>query len=328
VSPSEVLRLESVSAAWNGLPVVHEVTFNLERGELLSLLGPNGSGKTTLLRVIAGLEEPTHGRVLLDGRDLGNVPAHRRGIGLLAQEPALFPRRSAFENIAYGLRLRRLAEGEIARKVSELAEFLGIESLLSRPPEELSGGQRQRVALARAIAPDPTVLLLDEPFENLDPEIRIELRAELRPLLRLRGISAIHVTHDLEEGLFLGDRAALIRDGHFLQVGSPRDVFLSPSSEGAARLLGYNILTGPDSHFAVHPSDIVPVSRGSGSVDATVTGIGPSGAGWILHARIAGGGSAEVRGPGAPPALRAGEVTGLRFSRTVELVENRDVSGP
>ena len=324
MSRSERLTVERVSAAWGGAPVLHDVSLGVGDAEFVSLLGPNGSGKTTLLRIIAGLETPNSGEVYLNGRCVTHVPTHRRGIGMLAQDPALFPRRTVFENIAYGLRLRREPEAEVRRKVGELAELLHLEGVLLRHPEQLSGGQRQRVSIARSMAPGPTLLLLDEPFENLDPEIRAELRAEVKPILRERGIACLHVTHDLEEGLFLGDRVALLREGHLLQVGPPNEVFRAPASEGAARLLGYNIIGEGEARVAVHPTDLEIVPAGESTVRGAVIGVGPSGPGWVGHVRLVSGTSAELRGVGPPPAVVAGEAVGLRFARRVAISPNSD----
>jgi thiamine transport system ATP-binding protein len=257
VSTSEpLLSVEQLSAAWQKTPVLRSVSFEVAAGELVALLGPNGSGKTTLLRCLAGLEPLAGGRVVLEGRDLAGVPPHRRGIALMFQEPALFPHRTVFENIAYAPLLQHRPRPEVDREVEGLLTLLHLRGLEDRAPGTLSGGERQRVALARTLAARPKLILLDEPFASIDVEGRGELRADFRRVLRESSTTAVHVTHDREEGFFLGDRVGLLFDGTLEVWGSPADVFESPRSARGARFLGYNVLPGPTGPEAVLPSDL------------------------------------------------------------------------
>jgi thiamine transport system ATP-binding protein len=210
----------------------------VERGEVVTVLGPSGSGKTTLLRVIAGLEQPDTGRVVLDGRDLAAVPAYRRGIGLVFQDHALFPHRDVFGNVSFGLRMRGDSEDEIAARTGDLLELVGLTGLERRTVGSLSGGEQQRVALARALAPAPRVLLLDEPLGSLDRRLRDRLLEDLADLFDELDQTALYVTHDLTEAFALGDRVAVMRDGQVVQSADPDELWAHPRDEGVARLLG------------------------------------------------------------------------------------------
>jgi putative spermidine/putrescine transport system ATP-binding protein len=214
-------------------------------GELMALLGPSGCGKSTTLRIIAGFESPDRGRVLLDGSDVTTRPPNGRGVGMVFQSYALFPNLTAFENVAFGLRLRRQPAPEIRRRVDELLELCRLADLGRRLPHELSGGQQQRVALARALAIAPRVLLLDEPLAALDAVIRTELRSEIRRIQRRLGTTTIYVTHDQEEALSLADRIAVLRAGHLEQVGTPAEIYHAPRSAFVAGFVGkLNVLEG------------------------------------------------------------------------------------
>jgi len=269
------LEVDAVSVRWGRQEVVRSVSFRVDDGEILSLLGPNGSGKTTLLRAIAGFEPLAGGTVRLDGRDLAGVPPYRRSVGLLAQEPALFPGRSVAENIAYAPLLQRRAVSEVRALVDRLADLLSLASLLDRRPAQLSGGERQRVALARTLAARPRLVLLDEPFASVDVEIRAVLHAEFRAALRDFGATAVHVTHDRDEGLFLADRIALLFDGRLEAVGPPADVYGHPRSARAARFLGYNVLATTDGPVAVLPEALEAVAPSPGERTYTVRASGP-----------------------------------------------------
>ncbi len=267
----EGLAVEHLSAAYDGLPVLHDVGFELGAGEIGGLLGPNGSGKTTLLRVLAGLEPATAGTVRLGGRPLDPLPAHRRGIGFVFQDPALFPGRTVAENVAYGLELKRLPPSEVDRRLEEVLDRLRLRGLSERRSEALSGGERQRVALARSLAPRPSLVLLDEPFASIDPELRSALRTEFRAALNAEGVGAVHVTHDPEEALAMADRLLLLRDGRLLQSGSAEEVFRRPADAAAARFLGYELLADGSGWVAVHPRELEPVEGGEPG-PATLTG--------------------------------------------------------
>lgn len=205
-------------------------------GETVALLGPSGCGKTTVLRIVAGLERPDRGRVLLAGRDATDWPPERRGVGLVFQSYALFPHLSVAGNVAYGLRFRRGVDRR--SRVGELLELVGLRGYERRKPHQLSAGQQQRVALARALAPEPTLLLLDEPLSALDAALRKNLRGELRALLAKFGVTAVYVTHDQEEALALADRVAVMRDGRLEQVAAPADLYNRPRTPFVATFLG------------------------------------------------------------------------------------------
>jgi ABC-type Fe3+/spermidine/putrescine transport system ATPase subunit len=214
------------------------VSLGVEREEIVCLLGPSGCGKTTLLRLIAGLETPDGGRVVVDGEDVTPVPPHRRGFGLMFQEYALFPHKDVFGNVAFGLRMQRPGHGRVAERVAEALEMVGLAGFERRDVSQLSGGERQRVALARSLAPRPRLLMLDEPLGALDRALRERLMEEVPAILHRAGVTAITVTHDQEEAFALADRVVLMRAGRVVQVGAPRDVYRWPASAWAARFLG------------------------------------------------------------------------------------------
>ncbi len=226
--------------------VLKGVSFELRRGEVVALLGPSGSGKTTLLRAIAGLDHPDSGRIVLGDQllfdsDTGaEVPAERRNLGLVFQSYALWPHRTVFENIAYGLRLRRVPAGETRSRVLAVLRQIGLEGLAERHPHQLSGGQQQRVALARAIVYNPQLLLLDEPLSNLDAKLREEARVWLREIIEQLQISAICVTHDQVEALAIADRVLLLEKGRIEQEGTPEDIYGKPLTIFAAEFMGSN----------------------------------------------------------------------------------------
>jgi ABC-type Fe3+/spermidine/putrescine transport system ATPase subunit len=269
-SSKPLLEVRGVSAAWDGLPVLREVSVEVLEGELFVLLGPNGSGKTTLLRCIAGLERPTEGVVRLDGVDITRRPPHERGIALMFQDPALFPHRSVYENIAYAPLLQRRPAEEMEEEIGHLIDLLHLSGFEDRRPDQLSGGELQRVALARTLAARPRLVLLDEPFASIDVELKAELRTEFRRALRTSGTTAVHVTHDREEGLFLGDRVGLLFDGRLGAPGGPREVFADPGTERAARFLGYNVLVEATGRVAVDPTDLRILPPGTSGVEAVV----------------------------------------------------------
>ncbi len=221
------------------------MTFSVRRGEHFIILGPSGAGKTVLLEVIAGIIEPDSGRVFLNGEDVTNLPPEKRGLAYIPQNYALFPNMSVFDNIAFGLRIRKKPRTEVERKVRELSEILGISHLLNRKPKTLSGGEQQRVAIARALAVEPELLLLDEPLANLDVRTRGRLIGEMKRWRKELGFTALHVTHSFEEAVSLGDRMGVMLGGRLVQVGDVREVFSRPANEEVARFLGFeNIIEG------------------------------------------------------------------------------------
>jgi spermidine/putrescine ABC transporter ATP-binding subunit len=237
VSRPEV-ELIGITKRFGRVTAVDRLDLGVERAEFLAILGPSGCGKTTTLRMIAGLAEPDSGQVVIRGRDVTGEPPHRRGLGMVFQDYALFPHMSVFDNVAFGLRMRRVVEPEIARRVGRALELVRLPDVGERLPRQLSGGQQQRVALARALAIEPAVLLLDEPLSNLDLKLRNELRVELKEIQRQVGITTIFVTHDQGEALSLSDRVAIMRDGVLEQIGSPLDLYERPRTRFVATFLG------------------------------------------------------------------------------------------
>lgn len=233
------IRLEEMTKIFRGGVVgVEDINLTIRHKEFMALLGPSGSGKSTTLYLIAGIYRPTKGRILFDDEDVTNVPPKDRNVGLVFQNWALYPHMRVYENIAFPLRLKKIPENEIRRRVREVAEMLRIEHLLDRFPWQLSGGQQQRVAIARALVKEPRVLLLDEPLSNLDAVLRISVRAELKRLQRRLGITTIYVTHDQAEALAMADRIALINEGRLVQVGTPDEVYTRPATVFVGGFLG------------------------------------------------------------------------------------------
>jgi len=243
-----VLELDGVDKAYDETSVIEDLSLSVHEGELLTLLGPSGCGKTTTLRLIAGLERPTGGTVRIEGEPVAGSegdafqPPEERDVGVVFQEFALFPHLTARENVAFGLADRPEAERE--RRVDDLLELVGLTDHGGKYPEALSGGQQQRVALARSLAPEPRLLLLDEPFSNLDVDLRVEMREEVRRILKAAGVTAVSVTHDQEEAMSISDRVAVMYDGQLEQVGTPERVFQHPRSRFVASFLGHASFLG------------------------------------------------------------------------------------
>jgi thiamine transport system ATP-binding protein len=239
-----MLRVEDASLRFGSTAALDGVTLDVAEGEVVAVLGQSGAGKSTLLRVLAGLEPLDGGRVLLDGRDLAPVPPHLRGIGLVFQDHALFPHRDVAGNVGFGLRMRGVSRKQIEARVLELLALVGLAGFEKRSVTTLSGGERQRVALARALAPEPRVLLLDEPLGSLDRRLRDRLLADLGRLFAKLRVTALYVTHDQGEAFALGDRVAVMRAGRIVQVGTPDELWGGPKDEDVARFLGLSILDG------------------------------------------------------------------------------------
>ncbi|HSB28279.1 MAG TPA: ABC transporter ATP-binding protein [Pyrinomonadaceae bacterium] len=227
-----------ISKRFGKTSVLENITFDVAEGEALVLLGASGSGKTTILRIIAGLEQPYTGHVILHGRDVTELPPRERGVGVIFQSYALFPKMTVEKNIGYGLRIRKRKRKEIRETVNELLTLVQLEEHRKKYPSQLSGGQQQRVAIARTLAYKPEVLLFDEPFGALDTQTRTHLRREIRALLRKVHVPAIFITHDQEEALELGDRVAVINKGHIEQIGTPFEIYNKPATEYVATFLG------------------------------------------------------------------------------------------
>jgi ABC-type Fe3+/spermidine/putrescine transport system ATPase subunit len=243
--PQPAASVVGMSKFFGKTSVLQNISFDVAEGEALVLLGASGSGKTTILRIIAGLEQPYTGKVMLHGKDVTELPARERGVGVIFQSYALFPKMTVEKNIGYGLRIRNRRRKEIREKVEELLSLVQLQDHRKKYPSQLSGGQQQRVAIARTLAYDPEVLLFDEPFGALDAQTRGHLRREIRALLKKVNVPAIFITHDQEEALELGDRIAVINVGHIEQIGTPHEVYNNPASEYVATFLGAaNILEG------------------------------------------------------------------------------------
>jgi spermidine/putrescine transport system ATP-binding protein len=233
------------TAGGHDVRAVEHVDLRIAEGEFFSLLGPSGCGKTTTLRMIAGFEEPTSGQILLHGRDVVGVPPFRRDVNMVFQQYALFPHMDVFENVAFGLRRKKVAKGEIARRVAEALALVELEGREKRRPRQLSGGQQQRVALARALVNRPRALLLDEPLGALDLKLRQAMQLELKRIQREVGITFVYVTHDQEEALTMSDRLVVMNAGRIEQLGSPRELYEHPATRFVANFIGTsNILTG------------------------------------------------------------------------------------
>ena len=233
-----VVELQGCTKDYGGVRAVDALDLTIFEGEFLSLLGPSGCGKTTTLSLIAGFVEPTAGRILIDGEDVTGRPAHLRGLGVVFQSYALFPHLSVFENVAFGLRERRVPSAEIGRRVNEALDLVHLEGAGRQRPAELSGGMQQRVALARALVYRPRVVLLDEPLAALDKKLREGMRDELRAIQRSVGITTVFVTHDQAEALGLSDRIAVMSRGRIEQLGAPREIYERPASRFVADFIG------------------------------------------------------------------------------------------
>jgi ABC-type Fe3+/spermidine/putrescine transport system ATPase subunit len=232
------IRLEGISKEFPGVNALKDINLEIAAGEFFTLLGPSGCGKTTLLRTIAGFYQQDAGHVYLDGDRIDAVPPHLRDTGMVFQSYAVFPHMNVFENVAFGLRNRRVPRAEIARRVARALEMARLSGYEKRTPDQLSGGQQQRVGLARAMVIEPRVLLMDEPLSNLDAKLRIEMRGEIRAMQRALGTTTVYVTHDQEEALVISDRIAVMKSGVVQQVGVPWEVYKNPRNTFVASFVG------------------------------------------------------------------------------------------
>lgn len=232
------VSLKQLTKHFDQTPVVKDINLTVADGEFFSLIGPSGCGKTTILRMIAGFTFPTSGTVLFDGQDVSSVPAHRRNIGMVFQNYALFPHLTVWENVAFGLRTRKVGRTEMAKRVARALSLVGLADLERRPVPQLSGGQQQRVALARALVIEPDLLLLDEPLSNLDAKLREETRDQIRQLQTQLGITTIYVTHDQDEALAVSDRIAVLEKGRCRQVDQPEEIYSQPANRFVADFMG------------------------------------------------------------------------------------------
>jgi spermidine/putrescine transport system ATP-binding protein len=238
VTAAPLVRIEGLSRRFGNAAAVDDVSLDIEEGEFFALLGPSGCGKTTLLRMIAGLENPSAGRILIDGIDMADVPANRRPVNMVFQSYAVFPHRSVARNVGYGLEIAGIPRAEREARIAEAIALVRLDGLEARMPDQLSGGQRQRVALARALVMRPRLLLLDEPLAALDAKLREAMRSELAAIQRQVGVTFVMVTHDQDEALSLATRCALMDAGRLVQIGSPADLYERPASRFAAGFIG------------------------------------------------------------------------------------------
>ena len=232
------VTLENLTKRFGAVVAVDDVSLRIDAGELFFLLGPSGCGKTTLLRCVAGFWQPDAGRIRFGQRDITNVPPHRRNTGMVFQNYALWPHMSVSENVAFGLRVRKVSRPERHRLVDQALDMVQMADYGSRKPNELSGGQQQRIALARALVVEPQCLLLDEPLSNLDAKLRLEMRGEIRRICKQAGLTAIYVTHDQKEALSIADRIAVINEGRVAQTGTPHELYARPADRFVADFLG------------------------------------------------------------------------------------------
>jgi ABC-type Fe3+/spermidine/putrescine transport system ATPase subunit len=240
-----LLQVSHLSKAFDGKPTLDDVSFAVEAGDILCLLGPSGCGKTTLLRIIAGLETADSGTITFDGQDVHNIPVHQRHFGLMFQDFALFPHKNIWDNVIFGLRMQHLPADQIQQLGHEALEMVGLNGFAQRNVHQLSGGERQRVALARSLAPQPKLLMLDEPLGALDRQLREELMIELRHILKAARLTSIYVTHDQAEAFAVADRVAVLNAGRIEQIDTPAAVYARPASEFVARFLGMpNVIGG------------------------------------------------------------------------------------
>ncbi|MBD3207490.1 ATP-binding cassette domain-containing protein [Candidatus Bathyarchaeota archaeon] len=236
------VNLENITKRFGEVIAADQINLEIEDGEFFTFLGPSGCGKTTTMRIIAGLEYPTEGKIFYDDKDVTQLPSHKRNTGMVFQNYALWPHMTVFDNVAYGLRVRKVSDEEVRNRVQEALELVHLGGLGDRFPNQLSGGQQQRVALARVLVINPDILLLDEPLSNLDAKLRVEMREEIKEIQRELGITTIYVTHDQEEAMAISDRIAIQNYGAIIQVGTPRDVYNKPIDLFIATFIGKGAL--------------------------------------------------------------------------------------
>ena len=312
------IRLETVTKTFDGHVVdVDEITLDIAAGEFFSLLGPSGCGKTTTLRMIAGFEYPDSGRINVGGCDITDLPVHRRDMGMIFQSYALFPHRTVAENVAFGLRMRKVPKPEIFRRVQAALDQVALTGLEERKPSQLSGGQQQRVALARAIVVEPSVLLCDEPLGALDRKLRQQMQFELKELQKRLGVTLVFVTHDQEEALAMSDRIAVMNNGKVEQVGSPTAIYEQPRTRFVADFIGeINILDSAGSPRALRPEKIRLVASLDARVAGKVETANYLGGSTLLRVRGADGKSMLVREThvGERASRAPGDLVGLTWS--------------
>ncbi|MCA0303646.1 MAG: ABC transporter ATP-binding protein [Proteobacteria bacterium] len=314
---SATITLEQVTKTFDGrVRAVDGVTLEIAAGEFFSLLGPSGCGKTTSLRMIAGFERPDSGRVHVAGRDITDLPVHKRDMGMVFQSYALFPHRTVAENVAFGLRMRDVPKPEIARRVAAALAQVALTGLEERKPAQLSGGQQQRVALARALVIEPPVLLCDEPLGALDRKLRQQMQFELKELQRRLGVTLVFVTHDQEEALAMSDRIAVMNQGKVEQVGAPTEIYERPRTRFVADFIGeINLLEEGGRARALRPEKIRLVAEGA-RVSGTVETANFLGGSTLLRVAARDGRSLLVREThgGERASRRPGDAVGLAWN--------------
>ncbi|MBU8874987.1 ABC transporter ATP-binding protein [Reyranella sp. MMS21-HV4-11] len=317
---SAAIKLDQVTKTFDGrVMAVDAVTLDIAAGEFFSLLGPSGCGKTTSLRMIAGFEHPDSGRVHVGGKDITDLPVHKRDMGMVFQSYALFPHRTVAENVAFGLRMRDVAKPEIERRVAAALAQVALTGLETRKPGQLSGGQQQRVALARALVVEPPVLLCDEPLGALDRKLRQQMQFELKELQKRLGVTLVFVTHDQEEALAMSDRIAVMNGGRVEQVGTPTEIYERPRTRFVADFIGeINILEEGGRPRALRPEKIRLVAPDGARVAGTVETANYLGGSTLLRVRPVAGASMLVRETHAGErASRApGDAVGLAWNDT------------
>ena len=349
------LEIRHLKKAYGANQVVHDFDIAIDKGEFVSFLGPSGCGKTTNLRMIAGLETPSSGAILIGGRDVTHLPSNQRDIGMVFQSYALFPNMTVAQNIAFGLKVARKPAAEVRSRVEEMLAMIKLPQLASRYPFQLSGGQQQRVALARAIATKPQLLLLDEPLSALDAKIRVALREEIRNLQRSLGITTIFVTHDQEEALSMSDRIVVMSEGRVEQLGTPFEIYNNPRTRFVASFVGtLNLIagriadagqglvavdgqnfrarnriaapTGTPVTLALRPEaiSIGPATEGANRIAGTIAEVSFLGA--LVRIRVTFGNQAvyldTFNSPSEPPPERGAAVTLNVPTSGVQIIEN------
>ncbi|MBR1897560.1 MAG: ABC transporter ATP-binding protein [Oscillospiraceae bacterium] len=320
------IELQHIHKSFGDFKASDDVSFSIEKGKLIGLLGPSGSGKTTILRMLAGLEHQDSGDIYIDGKLVNDLPSNERGIGFVFQSYALFPYLNVYQNVAYGLNIQKKDKAFIQNRVRELLDLVGLPGLEKRYPDQLSGGQRQRIALARALAPNPELLLLDEPFAAIDAKVRKELRTWLRQTIDKIGITSIFVTHDQDEAIEVADEIVITNQGRVEQVGDPAQIYLHPKTPFVAQFIGqsdvithYSRLRGFEhvkgKHNAVIRPEFIEIHKftddghhdfESSMEDGTVTEVCFRGSGYEVRVDI-GGMTVTGRYPLGGQALRRGD---------------------
>ena len=264
-----LLSLQHITKNFGEGDVLRDISLDVARGEFVTLLGASGCGKTTTLRIISGLETPDEGTVLLDGKDVTALPPERRPVNTVFQSYALFPHMNVEKNVAYGLRVRKMDQASIQKRVREMLELVQMEDYAKRMPSQLSGGQRQRIAIARALAPEPELLLLDEPLGALDLQLRRQMQLELKRLQKKLGITFVYITHDQEEAVNMSDRIAVMRGGRFEQIGTPEEIYDEPKTHYVAQFIGRSTILSGKVESVRRNTAAVHGACGSFTVDAS-----------------------------------------------------------